>query len=167
MKYLLFLLFALTSISTNAQNYTLTLKSITPTIYESLSGVVIVTDENCGVSEYDTVELHYFNNPADSSVGSSFDNFTYVVSEASIIGGVIEYNDVTKRCDVFGTARLRDTGVIPISSDAEAVYSRSSGDLYLYNVKLYDNLSDSGERINFARLKLNSDLVFVIQEVDE
>ena len=95
----------MTSIS-YSQDFNLQLRNIYGDIFESLSGVIVITDGDCDVNEYEPITLHYYNKPytgvqtqapinnsnynpfsgiLNSNTGQLRDNFTYTVQEPQII----------------------------------------------------------------------------------
>jgi len=93
----------ITSVS-YAQDFNLQLRNVYGDIYESLSGVIVITDGNCDINDYEPVVLHHYNNPytgidnqSSNSTYTPFsglfnttsaqlkDNFTYTVQEAQIV----------------------------------------------------------------------------------
>ncbi|MCU7836520.1 MAG: hypothetical protein KZQ83_14885 [gamma proteobacterium symbiont of Taylorina sp.] len=158
-----------------AQDFSLQLENKYDSVYESLSGVIVVSDDDCNVPDYTTVNLHYYGSPADLSAvaGVSYgliDNFTYKVEEPVIIKyeacppdigacveepffeAYIDYQNVTKKCNVYGVAKLRGLSQTVITSTSRSVYDATSQRLYLYDTEIYKNLLDTKTVISFVQL---------------
>jgi len=195
-----------------SQNFNLTIENMYNEVYESLSGVIIVSDKECNVPDYTPIVLHYYGNSANTNTVSSnnssstifflnglsnkpslkTDNFTYIVEEPvvvspktcdaggqeSVFGGAgecipdpyfkpyIEYQEVTKTCLVYGTARLSDSGTTPIVNSSRSVYDITSNRLYLSNTEIWTALEDTGEVYSFVGMKLE-DGVFVVTDAEK
>jgi len=161
---------SLASFNASAQDFRLQLEHMYGDVWESLSGVIVVSDRNCDVPDYKRVTLHYYNNPSDSYYGPNFDNFTYIVNEAVLVapatcgtmGGCIEaefepyidYQDVVKSCNVYGVARLSDSGTAPIISDSRSVFDATSQRLYLTNTEIWEGHVDTEITLPSVSMKL-------------
>jgi hypothetical protein len=161
------------TLNSYAQNFNLQLENKYDNVYESLSGVVVVSDDSCEVEDYYPVVLHYFNNPADSGIGGAYDTFTYRIEEPVIVAPndcatfsgctqevfepYIDYVSVVKTCNVYGVAMLRDSGQQVIQTNSEAIYDKTSSRLYLYNTKIYEHLQNTGVTFEYAQFLFTED----------
>jgi len=182
-----------------AQNFNLKLEHMYGDVYESLSGVIIVSDKYCEVPDYTSVILHYYDNPANSNTirannsdansggldvplvssfynsyerpSSLIDNFTYEVEEAVLISPkscneafgacdepsdfepYIDYRAVTKTCQVYGVARLGDSGTDPINNNSRVVYDTDSDMLYVTNIEIWTALENTGEIFSYVSMQ--------------
>lgn len=156
--------------SVQAQDFNLQIENLANNVYESFSGVVLVSDENCEVPDYTDITLHYYGNPADSTFGPNYDNFSYTVEEPTIaktntgyfdadgnpvIEESIEWAEVTKTCHVYGVARLSDDGGNPVVYNSRSIWDDNSKRLYLYDTEIWLGHSDTETVFSYAELVLN------------
>jgi hypothetical protein len=195
---------SMASFNATAQDFNLQLDHKYGDVWESLSGVIVISDKDCDVEDYQPVVLHYYNTPADSRNGvgtndyfanlflgngvTRYDNFTYEVEEAVIVkpksceddsqysGGecvsddsfepYIDYQMVTKTCDVYGVARLSDTGTKPIEFNSRAVFDASSGRYYITNTEIWQSMINTGVVIDYVEMELDADNRFSIKVIE-
>ena len=142
----------------HAAQYMLTITEVSPEIYESESGIVVVSDETCPLRESTAVNLFY-------RADRKNDYLSYTEDVRVIEDGVEKTISESFTCPVRGVVGLSDYGGLQIPTNlSNPKYDADAGNLYLYNIELWENLGDSGFRIDFARLKF-VDGVFHLEEI--
>lgn len=154
----LFLLFCCFSVA-NAANYSLVIEEVAPGLYQNSNGVAIGTDLNCPIRESTPITLHYAN--------SNQDTFTYSITEQYVVDGKIEEVKTTSFCNVVGVIGLKDGAGYPNQeNNSLPIYDLNSKMLYLYDIRMYENLRDINKKVSFAVLRLNDNQCFNLDYIE-